>query len=182
MSSTNLSFRTPADLMMKFRARDIKGVDNPGAIAKRDVERWYLLIGHSLKEVSVEPAEAVVIVYAANWWLNGMSGQILQDLPDILSKQMGLHAFYRDAQLGLAERVERWPLDVRAALWDAAERYDVLAHRDPGQTFGATLHQVGLHSYDLTPEELSLVESIPAAESDQLPDAYMRAATGSGGI
>lgn len=181
MSSTNLSFRTPPDLMQRVRARDIKGVANPGAIAKREVERWYSLIGHSLKEVSVEPAEAVVIIYAANWWLNAMSGQVLEDLPDVLSKQMGLHAFYRDAQLGLAEQVERWPLDVRAALWDAAERYDVLAHREPGRTFGATLHQVGLHSYELSPEELELVESIPAAESNKLPDVYMKAAMRSGG-
>jgi hypothetical protein len=167
--------------MLKLKDRDIKGVDNPGAIAKREVDRWYSLLGHSLRGVSVAPAEAVIIIYATNWWLSAMSGQVLEDLPDTLRQGMGLHAFYRDAQLGLSEKVARWPLDVRAAMWDAAERYDVLAHRETGRTFGATLHQVGLHSYELTSEELALVEKIPAVESDHLPDAYMKAAIGSGG-
>jgi len=180
VSSTNLSFRTPADLMQKIRARDIKGVDNPGAIAKRDVERWYSLLTYSLAQVSVEPAEAVVMIYGVNWWLSGMTGQTLEELPDVLRRGMGLNAFYQDAQLGLAEALEDWPLEVRAALWDAAERYDVLAHREPGRTFGAALHQVGLHSYELAPEELALVESIPAVESDKLPDVYMKTARGSG--
>lgn len=175
MSSTNLSFRTPAALMQRIQARDIKGVDNPGAIAKRDVERWYSLLGESIKEVSVDPVEAVVIIYAANWWLNGMSGPTLSLLPEVLRQGIGLPAFYQDAQLGLADRVEGWPLDARAALWDAAERYDVLAHHKPGQTFGSALHQVGLHSYDLEPEELDLVERIPAVESDVLAEAYMNA-------
>lgn len=180
MSSTNLSFRTPPGLMQKIRDRDIKGVDNPGAIAKRDVERWYSLLGESLKAVHIEPAEAVVMIFAANWSFNGMSSQTLTDLPETLRHGMGLHSFYREAQLGLAEEVERWPLDVRAALWDAAERYDVAAHKTPGRTFGATLHQVGLHSYDLTPEELALVESIPAVESDSLPGVYMKATISDG--
>lgn len=176
MSSTNLSFRTPADLKQKFQDRDIKGVQNPGAIAKRDVERWYSLLSQSLGEVAVEPVEAVVMIYAAHWWLNGMGGQSLTTLPEILRSEMGLDVFYRDAQDALANRVQDWSLDVRAALWDAAERYDVLAHRQTGKTFGATLHQVGLHTYALTPRELSVVESIPAVESDLLPEEYMKAA------
>lgn len=181
MSSTNLSFRTPPDLMQKFRDRDIKGVDIPGAIAKRDVERWYSLLGESLKKVHVEPAEAVVMIFAANWSFSGMNSQTLTDLPETLRREVGLPAFYWEAQIGLAEEVGRWPLDVRAALWDAAERYDVVAHKEPGRTFGATLHQVGLHSYELTPEELALVESIPAVESDSLPEVYRKAAIGLGG-
>lgn len=181
MSSTNISFRTPDDLKQKLRSRDIKGVDNPGAIAKRDVDRWYSLLGQSLGSVEVDPVEAVVMIYAAHWSLDGMSGQSLYRLPEILRQEMGLDAFYREAQISLAERVERWPLDVRAALWDAAERYDVLAHKETGRTFGATLHQVGLHSYNLTSSELKLVESIPAAESDFLPGVYMKAATKKGG-
>lgn len=180
MSSTNLSFRTPADLMQRIRARDIKGVANPGAIAKRDVERWYSLMAEALKEVSVEPVEAVVMIYAANWSLTGMTGHALMDLPETLAREIGLPAFYRDAQLELVEKVERCSLDVRAALWDAAERYDVIAHKEPGRTFGATLHQVGLHCYDLGPDELALVEKLPAEESLSLPQAYMNAAIESG--
>jgi hypothetical protein len=180
VSSTNLSFRTPPDLMQKFRDRDIKGVENPGAIAKRDVERWYSLLGESLKAVHIEPVEAVVMIFAANWSLSGMNGQTLADLPETLRREVGLHAFYREAQLDLAEETERWPLSVRAALWDAAERYDVVAHKEPGLTFGATLHRVGLHSYDLTPEELALVEGIPAVESDSLPGVYMKATISNG--
>lgn len=175
MPSTNLSFRTPIDLMNKFRTRDIKGVLNPGAIAKRDVERWYSLLEISMGDVQVEPVEAVVMIYAANWWLNGMGGQVLQDLPETLRREMGLDPFYRDAQLSLAEVVERSSLAVRAALWDAAERYDVLAHKGGQCSFGALLHQVGLHSYTLTPEELGLVESFPAVESDVLPASYIAA-------
>lgn len=181
MSSTNLSFRTPAELMQRIRARDIKGVDNPGAIAKRDVERWYSLLGESLKYVSVKPVEAVVMIYAVHWCLKGMGGQSLMDLPETLRREIGLHAFYRDAQLGLAEEVERRPLDVRAALWDAAERYDVVAHREPGRSFGAVLHRVGLHSYDLMPQELALIEGLPAVESDSLPGVYMNATIDNGG-
>jgi hypothetical protein len=181
VSSTNLSFRTPPDLMQKLRDRDIKGVDNPGAIAKRDVERWYSLLSESLKTVHVEPAEAGGLIVAASWAFSGMNSQTLADLPETLRREVGLHVFYREAQLGLAEEVERWPLDVRAALWDAAERYDVVAHKEPGRSFGAVLHRVGLHSYELTPEELALVESIPAVESDSLPGVYMKATIDNGG-
>jgi hypothetical protein len=173
--STNLSFRTPEALKKKFRTRDIKGVANPGYIAKRDVERWYSLLSASMDEVRIEPADAVVMIYAVNWWLGIMDGHQLKSLPQQLRQQMGLDDFYRDAQLELAEQVERWPLAARAALWDAAERYDVLVHGNPGKTFGAALHLVGLHSYQLTPEELRLVEKVPAVESDQLPAAYMAA-------
>lgn len=173
MSSTNLSFRTPAPLLQLFRDRDIKGVDNPGVIAKRDVERWYSLLGESLKKVRIEPEEAVVMIYAAHWWLGTMTGLLLGSLPEHLLQNMGLDAFYRGAQESLAQKVDGWPLSVRAALWDSAERYEVIAHRKPGNTLGGALHQVGLHSYSLDPEDLLLVECVPAVESDELPRAYM---------
>lgn len=180
MSSTNLSFRTPSDLMQRIKDRDIKGVDNPGAIAKRDVARWYSLMGESLKGITIEPDEAVVMIFAAHWSLSAMNGPMLSALPDLLRQEMGLDPFYREAQLRLGEEVGRWPLDVRAALWDAAERYDIVVHRGPERTYGAALHQVGMHSYHLTPKELALVESIPAVESDSLPAAYMKAAINEG--
>lgn len=181
MSSTNLSFRTPPELMARIRSRDIKGVENPGSMAKRDVERWYSMLETSLRKVSVDPQEAVVMIYAVNWWMSGMTGATLTELPQTLSQEIGLPDFYRDAQLGLAEQVEGWPLNVRAALWDAAERYDVMVHRQPNKTFGAALHEVGLHRYDLDPQELSMVESFTAVESDSLPAVFMEAARGFGG-
>jgi hypothetical protein len=161
--------------MKKIQSRDIKGVDNPGAMAKRDLERWYSLLDDSLKSVSIELNEAVVMIYAVNWWLGIMDGHQLYSLPQQLLQQMGLDDFYREAQSSLAEKVEKWPLAVRAALWDAAERYEVATHRNPGKTFGAALHQVGLHSYALTPQELAVVEELAAMESDMLPGAYMNA-------
>jgi hypothetical protein len=164
--------------MKKIQSRDIKGVANPGAIAKRDVERWYSLLSESLKEVEVEPAEAVVMIYAAHRWLSIMNGDRLDILPEQLLQNMGLDGFYRDAQYSLAEKVQGWALGTRAALWDAAERYEVAAYREPTKTFGAILHQVGLHSYELRPEELAVVERIRAAESDVLPAAYMNAMNG----
>lgn len=175
MSSSNLSFRTPAELMGKFRIRDIKGVKNPGAIAKRDVERWYSMLDACRKQVRLQPAEAVVMIYAANWWLSAMSGESLLALPQQLRRDLRMDPFYRDAQDSLGELVTEWPLGTRAAIWDAAERYDVLAHHHPDTTFGAALHQVGLHSYRLAPEELAVVETLSAVEADNLPAAYMQA-------
>lgn len=165
--------------MKRIQSRDIKGVDNPGAVAKRDVERWYSFLGESLKGVRVSPREAVVIIYAANRWLGVMTGPRLESLEGDLFEPIGLdgvrEGFYREAQESLSAKVGEWPLNVRAALWDAAERYEVTAYRQPGKTFGAVLHQVGLHSYELDPEELDVVERVPAAESDALPDLYVNA-------
>jgi hypothetical protein len=160
--------------MQRLQARNIKGVKNPGAIAKRDVERWYSLLEASVSYVKVEPIEAVVMIYAANWHFSAMNSRTLEDLGSILRQEMGLNPFYADAQRTLAQKVEDWPLLVRAALWDAAERYDVLAHLRRVETFGAGLHQVGLHSYELEPEELARVEGLAAVEGDSLPEEYMR--------
>jgi hypothetical protein len=175
MASVNLSFRTPPDLMSKIQSRDIKNVDHPGYLAKRDLERWYSLLGSSLREVSVTPEEAVVVIFAAGWWLPTMTGQLLTDLPVVLRQEIGLDGFYESARRSLADRVDSWPLAVRAALWDAAERYDVLVHETQGCTYGAALHRVGLHNYLLDQEELEVVESFIAVESRELPAAYMNA-------
>lgn len=172
--SINLSFRTPEDLLRKIKSRDIKGSGFPGAIAKRDVERWYALLGEVLKTVSLVPAEIVVMVHAATRWLGPMNSENLAALPDQLRQEIGLDPFYRDAQLGLADQAEGWSLGVRAAVWDAAERYEVVAHQQPDLTFGAALHQAGLHTYDLDAEELAVVTSLLALEGDMLPAAYMR--------
>ncbi len=173
--SINLSFRTPEDLLKKIKSRDIRGSDFPGAIAKRDVERWYALLGEVLKGIVLDPVDIVVMVYAVTRWLGPMDGEQLVSLPHQLRQEMGLDPFYRDAQLSLAETAEGWSLGVRAAVWDAAERYEVIAHQNPELTFGAALHQAGLHRYDLNAGELALVESFPAVEGAQLPGAYMAA-------
>lgn len=175
MSSTNLSFRTPPDLMAKIKARDLKGVENPGATAKRDVARWYSLLSASLPEVTVVPAEAVVMIHAANWWLTTMNASALLGLPDTLRSGIGLDDFYGAYQQSLGESMLSLPLSARAALWDAAERYEVEVSKHPDQTFGAVLHRVGLHTYQLSPQGLEIVESFSAVESSALPAAYMKA-------
>lgn len=175
VSSSNLSFRTPPELKARLKARDIKGVDHPGAIAKRDIERWYSLMEESLHEVAVSPAEAVVVIYGVHWWLPALTGSALSDLPVQIRRLVGLPPFYRDAQDSLGERLYAMSLSARAALWDAAERYDVAVRRNHEQTFGRALHEVGLHSYDLPQSELWVVENLTAVESDALPAAYMNA-------
>lgn len=175
MASTNISFRTPPELMTKLASRDIKNVKYPGHVAKRDVDRWYSLLESSLGEATVSPEEAVVIIFAASWWLPVMTGRFLTELPAILRQEIGLDGSYAGASRSLADRMESWPLAVRAAVWDAAERYDVTVRQGPWRTYGAALHQVGLHNYRLSSQELALVEALPAVESRELPAAYLAA-------
>ncbi len=181
MASTNLSFRTPADFMDKIKSRDLKGVDNPGATAKRDLGRWYDALGEGLREVQLTPDEAVVLIYYVSTYQGLASvdnvvkaGEVLEDYP------IGLVEDFDTAKWELGSKYQSWSVLGRYAAWDAAERYEVLARHNEKTTepltLGMALHKVGLHTYDLPPEILAHVERTPAMIADKLPGFYLRTA------
>jgi hypothetical protein len=178
MPSTNLSFRTPQPLLDKIKIRDLKGVNNPGATAKRDLGRWYDLLSESLEEVSITPEEAVILIhYVATY--DGCpsarnvfdAGEVLEDYP------IGLAEDFDAAKEALGRKYQDWSYATRYAAWDAAERYEVLArnHTEDNLTFGMALHRAGLHTYDLPPDELAVIERMKAAPAAFLPGVYVRA-------
>lgn len=184
MPSTNLSFRTPAEFMERIKSRDLKGVDNPGATAKRDLGRWYDVLDEGMHEVEVTPDEAVVLIHYVSTY-DGLAtvdnvtraGEVLEDYP------VGLTDGFDTAKWELGRKYQTWSLAGRYAAWDAAERYEVLARRNEGAdawpedlTFGMALHTVGLHTYDLPLEYLAHIERTPAATADKLPGIYLRMA------
>jgi hypothetical protein len=181
MPSTNLSFRTPVDFMDRIKSRDLKGVDNPGATAKRDLGRWYDVLAEGLREVQVTPDEAVVLIYYVSTY-EGLAtvdnvmraGEVLEDYP------VGLVDDFDTAKWELGKKYQTWSLAGRYAAWDAAERYEVLARRNEASTepltLGMALHRAGLHTYDLPPEILAHVERTPATIADELPGIYLRTA------
>jgi hypothetical protein len=189
MPSRNLSFRTPPKLLEQIQSRDLKGVDNPGAVAKRDVERWYEVLQESMREVRLNPAEAVVLIYYAGSLLEDSSvslSRVLMAHHIIGSGGLGLESAFTPVSESLADKMAGWSLAGKYAAWDAAERYEVVVRRNlehvegavegaEDLTFGMALHRVGLHTYDLLPDELAVIERMGAVPADMLPGAYLRA-------
>lgn len=179
MASTNLSFRTPTDFMDKIKSRDLKGVENPGATAKRDLGRWYEALSEGLREIEVMPDEAVVLIHYVGTYQGlasvdnvARAGEVLEDY------SVGLTEDFDAVKGRLGRKYQTWSLLGKYAAWDAAERYEVLAKHgtDEGLTLGMALHRVGLHTYDLSPGVLAHVERTPALEADKLPGIYLRTA------
>jgi hypothetical protein len=175
MPSPNLSFRTPQSLLEQIQRRDLKGVENPGAVAKRDVERWYGLLQEALSEVRLSPAEAVVLIHYVGALQNEpVHSNILLAAQTIGSTSLGLGDAFAAVRASLAAKMASWSLAGKYAAWDAAERYEVLAVRGPETlTFGMALHEVGLHTYDLPTDELATIERMAATTADQLPGEYL---------
>lgn len=175
-ASVNLSFRAPEALMKQFKSRDRKGVRHPGSIVKRDIERWYSLLADGLKEVTIEPAEAVVMIY----YVNIFDGEpdhldVVSSATRLQGRPIGLSEEFDPIRDSLAEKMATWSQASVYAVWDAAERYQVRALAGSTDTFGMALHHVGLHSYHLSPEELRQIEQMAAVEADSLPGEYLRA-------
>lgn len=155
MPSPNLNFRAPADLLAKIRSRDPQGLKLPGSIAKRDLERWYAALEAALRTVRLTPAEAVYLIrtvqeaYPVNESFVTVLDQVVDD-----SWLEGWGA----ARDTLARKLAPMPQVTRWALVDAAERYLAYAEKNPEASTGMALHQVGLHTYDLAPWELEILE------------------------
>jgi len=159
----------------------MKGVDSPGATAKRDLGRWYDMLSEGLREVQITPDEAVVLIYYVSTY-EGLAtvdnveraGEVLEDY------SVGLMDDFETAKWELGKKYQTWSLAGRYAAWDAAERYEVLARHNEKTaeplTLGMALHRVGLHTYDLPPEILDHVERTPAMIADKLPGLYLRTA------
>lgn len=176
MPSTNLSFRTPAELMDKIKARDLKGVDNPGATAKRDLSRWYEFLTVNLGEVKLQPDEAAVLIYYVGKYQGAATQESVVNASTIIeADDLGLSEDLDDARGSLARKMDSWFMGELYAAWDAAERYQVLVERvDPDEdlTFGMALHKVGLHNYHLTTEKLALVEAMNAVVAEDVIQEY----------
>lgn len=179
MPSTNLSFRTPKPLLDLIRGRDLKGVENPGATAKRDVERYYGLLAEALRDVRLMPLEVVVLIHYVGTYEGYATVSQILDAADVFREsQIGLDENFDEAQQSLAESYASLSLAARYAAWDAAERYQVLAlsNKDTELTYGMALHRVGLHTYDLDPEVLAHIERMDAVDADRLPGLFLRTA------
>lgn len=156
MPSPNLNFRAPADLLAKIRSRDPQGLKLPGSIAKRDLERWYAALEAGLEGVTLTPAEAILLA------------RVVRDAPRvdeafvttlIRAVEDSSLTGWEVQQRGLVRKLAAFPLITRWALVDAAERYLAYAEKNPEATTGMALHQVGLHTYDLAPWELEILEN-----------------------
>jgi hypothetical protein len=178
--SNNLTFRAPEGLMDQIKSRDIKGVQYPGTVAKRDIDRWYRVLADGLKEVRLDPTEALVLIYYVDTLGGEPSHEEVTGLAEGLrSGQIGLGETFDAARVSLAEKLFGASLAAVYALWDAAERYHVAARRNDEDawsedlTFGMALHKIGLHTYDLSPEELAHIERTTAVLPDLLPGAFL---------
>jgi hypothetical protein len=178
MPSSNLSFRAPEPFLEQIRSRDIKGVDNPGAVAKRDLIRWYGVLQQGLGEVDLTPAEAVVLIHFVGAFHDRSVNlsEMLMAHHVINGASLHLEEVYTPVRASLADKMANWSTVARYAAWDAAERYQVVSRHGPlNTTFGMALHRVGLHSYVLPPEDLATVERMGAVSADLLPGEYIAA-------
>jgi hypothetical protein len=168
MPSQNVAFRTAGPLLKKISSRDPKGVKTPGATAKRDLERWYSALEFCLSKVKLDPAEAVLLI------------KVIGTVPehtDEWVEHLGLHVLeseeegYEHVRTRLVQRITQWDFMTCWAVVDAVERYVVFQARnagDPDITLGMALHQVGLHSYMVSTEELAALEAAGAASPADL--------------
>jgi hypothetical protein len=164
--------------MQQIRGRDRKGVDNPGAVVKRDVKRWYAVLHDALSEVKLSPLEALVLIcYVARFEGEPTHVAVMTAHEGIGDTRLGLSQEFRATGDSLSAKYMCWSTAAKYAAWDAAERYQVLSLRqaDDPPTFGMALHTVGLHTYDISPDELSVIERMKAAPADFLPGVYLRA-------
>lgn len=165
MASPNLSFRAGSDLLAKVKSRDPEGLKTPGAIAKRDVNRWYSALEEAIATVRLTPSQAILLVRVVrdaqvidNDFVAGLIAHI-EDDPEGRTTQTGK---------GLVQRISSYDRITRWALVDAAERYLAYVRKNPGVSVGMALHQVGLHSYQLASWELEILNGT-IATSLKLP-------------
>lgn len=161
MPSINLSFRAHPSLLAHVSARDPKDLKNPGSIAKRDLERWYAVLAQARMYINLSPAEAVLLIRVAN-----EVGEIDEEVVTFLVNYVRDHPQdgFAHVQGTLLQKVNRMDYITRWALMDAVDRYRVYQVKHPEATVGMALHQVGLHSYTATPEELAALESAAAGD------------------
>jgi hypothetical protein len=166
MPNPNMSFRAPALLRDALAARNPKDdVKNSGAVAKREVERWYTELDRALARIRLDPAEAVLLISV-------IGKSTLQ--PHELAHQLHIEV-ERDTSEGfghvrdrLVQKMFSWDVMRMWAVVDAVERYEIYQRRNPQATLGMALHVVGLHSYQVTPDELTLLESTQAVPPTDL--------------
>lgn len=179
MPSSNLSFRSPETFLAKIRQRDLAGFTNPGATAKRDLTRWYDLLNEAMSEIHIQPVEAVVWIFYVNTYEGYPSArQILEAGDVIFESDLTLGDCFLDARETLSEKCQGWSPAAHYAAWDAAERYQVMVTAGKARealtaTFGMALHQVGLHTYDVAPDELNHIEAMKAVPAEKLAEEYL---------
>jgi hypothetical protein len=152
---TGLNLRVDEILRAKIKSRDLKGVENPGAVARRDLERWYGSLKDALDQIKLAPAEAVLLIAVIgkeSVHSEALAATLAMHVEE--SEEEG----YGHVRNRLVQKIEHWDRTTRWAVIDACERYAVYAKRHPESTLGMALHQVGLHSYTATPEEMAVLE------------------------
>lgn len=109
MAGFDLRFRIPPELETHLRARDMEAPregqwarkDSAGHIARRDLARYYELLGRELATVQFSAAEASLVCDANNgtWWDEGWSQALLWANTADAIRLNGL-----DAKWGLSEQ------------------------------------------------------------------------------
>lgn len=166
MPNPNVSFRAPVLLRNALAARNPKDdVKNSGAIAKREVERWYTELNRALERIKLDPAEAVLLISVVG--TSDLPPEEIAHQLHILVEQDETEGFGH-VRHRLAQKMSSWDVMRMWAVVDAVERYEIYQRRNPSATLGMALHMVGLHSYMVTPEELALLESTPVPPPDNV--------------
>jgi hypothetical protein len=165
MPSQNVSFRAPYPLINQIQARDPKGYKYPGAAAKRDLERWYNLLSRTLDRMLLAPAEAVFLIRVVGN-ADLPAEEVVQKL-HMLVEQDRTEGYGHIRRKLIAETSHWHPIQCWAVV-DAVERYQIYQQRHPEATLGMALHMVGLHNYQATQEELSVLEGVKAAPPEEL--------------
>jgi len=144
-----ITFRDAAlEPVIEGRMRGDGSRESLGLIAKRDLRRYYDLIGAALPDLDLSPAEACLVCDAL------VDAQISDDRWLRLWAEVADGA--RDGSLGtkwglspnaverLVERVRLLPPSGRAALCDAAERFWIVMRHKPKTPVRDALISVGL--------------------------------------
>jgi hypothetical protein len=130
------------------RMRNDGSRESLGLVAKRDLRRYYDLIGAALPDLDLSPAEACLICDALadvqiaddRWlrlWAEISDGVRAGDL----ATKWGLS---EAAVERLIERVRLLPPSGRAAICDAVERFWIIMRHKPKTPLNDALEQVGL--------------------------------------
>lgn len=142
-SQPNVQFTPQYPLALQLRARDPRGYNSPGGIAKRDLGRWYGALDHELRNLKLEVAEMLLLVAAVEGWKTPDGAGLPEALPGIV--RGGQQPGYGHVRGPLASRVEGWGHLLRWAVIDACERYVI--EEKKGGTQADVMHRVGLNPY-----------------------------------
>lgn len=152
-----ITFRDAAlEPVIDARMRGDGTRESLGLVAKRDLRRYYDLIGAALPDLDLSPTEACLICDALadvqindDRWL-----RLWAEVSDgVRANDLGAKWGLSDAAVErLIERVRLLPPSGRAAICDAVERFWIIMRHAPKTPLNEALEEVGLLPADDTAE------------------------------